>query len=221
MSLLILVPLLLGLSIVLYVTDIPRKIGSHLTFEEIIRNVLFSVLNPQEMRNFRDDILHILESEIDENKDWDRWGLLREIDTAQNDIEDRLKDGEFAFTFVGGATAIIIGNVLGLVYGGIVMSIVGLIFSLLVAVRVIITDTLCYQSVGHRDDPLPRLALLKGWNRGPIFGTGAVGVAILSVVASRGGTGYRCGIRLLENVAEIQYSDSDRWRVEQEHSNRD
>lgn len=210
----IVLPVLIGIFVFLWIMDIPRKVGGHFTFESAMRKVLFHVLNPDEMRSFRDDMLHIVESEIGEGDNWDRWSLLREIDTAQDEIERRLKDGEFAFTFLGGVTALIVGNIFGIVYGGIVLTLVGLLFSLLIAIRIIITDTLCYQSINHRNDPLRRLAILKGWNRGAVFGTGAVGVAILSVIASRGGAGYRLGKELLEFIAELQFSGEDKWRVD-------
>jgi hypothetical protein len=210
----ILLPLLIGISIILWIIDIPRKVGSHLTFEQGIRKVLFRVLDPEEMRSFRDDMMHIVESEIDENGDWDRWGLLREIDTAQNEIEDQLKDGEFAFTFVGGAAALVVGSLFGITSGGVVLTLVGLFFSVLVALRIIITDTLCYRSINHRNDPLHRLVILKGWNRGAVFGSGAMAIAILSVFVSQGGGGYRIGIGLLERLTEWKFNGENKWQID-------
>lgn len=210
----ILIPLLIGITVFLWIVDVPRKVGQYLTLEEAIRRLAFRIFDPHEMRAFRDDMLHIIESEIDEGEKWDRWGLLRDIDTAQDEIEDRLKDGEFAFTFGGGIAALIVGNVFGLTYGGIVLTIVGLLFSFVVALRIIITDALCYQSINHQDDSLRHLAILKGWNRGPVFGKGAMSIAILSMIASRGGAGYRLGTELLELFAEWKIRGEEKWRVD-------
>lgn len=214
-SLLILLPLvLIGLLIVLWIIDIPRKVGQYFDFEGAIRRVLYRVIDPEEMRFFRDDMLHIMESEVEMEEGLDRWGLLREIDKSQQEIELRLKNGEFAFSFVGGVVALLVGNVLGIVYGGVVLTLVGLLFSFLVTVRIIITDTLCYKSINHRNEPVRRLALLKGWNTGPIFGTGAVGVAVLSAVSSRDRGGYHLGRRILETIAGVMYGGEDKWRVD-------
>lgn len=209
----VLLPVLLGLIILLWIVDLPRKVGQRLDFEEVIRVVLYRAVDPEEMRRFRDDMLHILESEIEVEGNLDRWGLLREIDRSQRKVEWRLKNGEFAFSFVGGLTSLVVGNLLGIVFGGILLTVVGLLFSLLVTARIIITDTLCYQSVDHRNEPIRRLALLKGWNRGPIFGSGAVGVAILSAIASRDGAGYRIGRGILKTYAEMKYGDEGKWRT--------
>lgn len=210
----VLLPILLGLMILLWIVDVPRKVGQKLDFEGAIRALLYRAVNPEEMRRFRDDMLHILESEVEVEGDPDRWGLLREIDRSQHQVERRLKNGEFAFLFVGGLIALVVGNLLGIVFGGILLTVVGLLFSLLVTARVIVTDTLCYQSVNHRNEPIRRLVLLKGWNRGPIFGSGAVGVAILSAIASRDGVGYRFGRTILETYAEMKYGDEDKWRAD-------
>lgn len=210
----VLLPVLLAVMVLLWIVDVPRKVGQRLDFEGAIRSALYRVVNPEEMRRLRDDMLHILESEIEVESEPDRWALLREIDRSQREIERRLKNGEFAFSFVGGLTALIVGNLLGNIVGGILLTVVGLLFSLLVTARIIITDTLCYSSVPHRNDPIRRLALLKGWNRGPIFGSGAVGVAILSAIASRDGAGYVGGRWILETYAEMKYGGKDKWRVE-------
>lgn len=208
-----LLPILIGITLTLWIIEIPRKVGQYFTFEDSIRRVLFYVLDPQELRTFRDDMLYIVEAETEESEEWDRWGLLREIDTAQNEIERRLKDGEFAFTVGGSAVALLIGTVFGFTYAGIVLTIVGLAFSLLVSLRIIITDALCYQSINHRNDPIRHLAVLRGWNRGPVFGTGAVGLALLSVIASQGDSGYHLGTELLEEYVKWKVGGEDRWRV--------
>jgi len=211
---LILLPILLGLMILLWVIDLPQKVGRRLDFEKGIRRVLYRAINPDEMRRFRNDMLHIVESEIEITDDPDRWGLLREIDKSQSEIERRLKNGEFAFSFIGGIIAIGIGNLLGIVLGGLILTIVGLLFSLLVSIRIVVTDTLCYQSTNHQEDSIRRLVLLNAWNRGPIFGSGAIGVAILSAITSINGVEYRIGRQVLETYAETKYSGENKWQAE-------
>jgi hypothetical protein len=209
----ILLPSLLGLVVLLWLVDVPRRIGQRLDFENAVRKMLYWVVDPEEMLRLRDDMLHIVESEMEVEDGLDRWGLLREIDSSQGEIEQRLKNGEFAFSFIGGLVALIVGNLFGIAFGGLLLTIVGLLFSILVTARIIISDTLCYRSTNHRHESIRRLALLKGWNRGPIYGSGAVGVAILSAIASTDGAGYRFGREILEIYAGLQYSGEDKWRT--------
>lgn len=208
----LLIPALILIFVLLWLFDIPQKVGSYISIEDSIRKLLFYVIDPDEMRNVRDDMLHIMESEV--NIDLDRWGLLREIDTAQEEIEHRLKDGEFAFTLLGGAAALIIGNGFGILIGGLVLTLVVLIFSIIVALRLIITDALCYQSIYHRNDPIHRLAILRAWNKGPVFGKGAVGIAIISLITTRGGVGYQIGTRFVERYCELKFLGEDKWQVD-------
>lgn len=133
----VLLPILLGLMILLWIVDVPRKVGQRLDFEGGIRAMLYRVVDLEKTRQFRNDMLHILESEVEVEGDPDRWGLLREIDKSQKEIERRLKNGEFAFSFVGGVAAFFVGNLLGIVFGGLLLTIVGLLFSLLVTARII------------------------------------------------------------------------------------
>jgi hypothetical protein len=210
----VLLPTLIGLKIFLWIFDVPRKVGQRLDFEGAIRAILYRVVDPQEMRRFRDETLHILESEVEVEGKPDRWGILREIDESQSEIERRLKNGEFAFSFIGSIAALIVGNLLGIVIGGILLTVVGLLFSFLVTSRIIITDVLCFRSINVRNEPMRRLMLFKGWNRGPIFGSGAIGVAVVSAIASRDGMGYRLGRKIMESYAVKKYGGENKWRAE-------
>ncbi|WP_217630174.1 hypothetical protein [Halorientalis regularis] len=140
----VLLPLLAVISIFLYVMDLPRKVGEIVSFDSAIRLVIFRISSPDEMRSFRDDVLHILESGI-KDPGTDRWSLLHEMDDAKDEIEEKLRNGEFAFSFVGTITALLMGNVFGIVFGAVIITIVGLIFSFLVSARIIVTDVLCYE----------------------------------------------------------------------------
>ncbi|AJF24643.1 MULTISPECIES: hypothetical protein [unclassified Haloarcula] len=209
----ILTPLLILISVSLVLIDLPRRVGEVINFDDAIRVVLFRFSDPEEMREFRDDVLHIVESE-NENSGSDRWSLLREMDKAESEIENRIRNGEFAFSFAGGISALLVGNVFGISYGGVVITIVVLVFSLLVSARIIVTDILCYEPVKHRNDPIERLEILYAWNTSAAMKQGAVGIAILTAFASRSEQGYRVGIWLLDTIANMLYSDDDRWRVE-------
>jgi hypothetical protein len=207
----ILIILLALLTILMMIMNLPRKVGEKLNFEQSIRKVVYRIVDPEKMRWLRDDMLHIMESELEIEEDLDRWGLLREIDKSQEEIEKQLRDGESAFSLIGTISALIIGSMFSIELGGIILTLVVLIFSFLVSIRIIITDTLCYQSVNHRNDPLHRLVLLKGWNRGPIFKSGVIWTAVLSVIATK--SDYRLGRGVLRRYAEMKYDDEDKWRA--------
>ncbi|WP_256301142.1 hypothetical protein [Haloarchaeobius salinus] len=210
---LLLFPLLVLISVLLWVLDLPRRLGEAVNIEEIIRRIIFHIGDPDEMRRFRDDVLHIVESE---NKDSgaDRWSLLREMDQAKVKIEKTLQNGEFAFTFIGGVSALLVGNVFGVAFGGIVISLVALIFSILVTARTIVTEVLCYDSIEHRNDPMEKLEVLHAWNTRAALKKGAVGIAILTAFASRSKYGYQTGIQILDFVANALYSNDDKWQAE-------
>jgi hypothetical protein len=210
----ILLVVLLAVWVVMFIFDVPRKVGQHLQIERAIRKAVFSILDKEEMRQLRDDILHILEAEVEKDETLDRWGLLRQIDESQEKLESRLKNGEFVFTFFGGIAALIVGNVAGIAIGGVVLTVFGLIVALLVAVRIIITDALFYRSVNHRTDPIERLQILKGWNSGPALATGAIGVAIVSLITSPDDEGFRWGQNILEWYVENKFTGEDKWRTE-------
>jgi hypothetical protein len=208
-ALLIVLPLL----VVLWLIDIPRKVGHFLRFEDRMRWLTFRVVNAEEMRIFRDDYLHIMESEMRE-ENMDRWGLLREIDAAQDQVQRRLEGGEFAISVAGGLAAIVAGRYFGIEYAGVILTLLVIGFSLLVAFRIVITDTLCYTSAKHRNEPIHRLVLMRAWNQGAIRGKGGVAVALLSILVSPGGLGYRKGQELVDRVLEWRLGGFDKWRAE-------
>jgi len=202
------------LKIILFIFDLPRKVGSILDFESLITRIIYRFADPQEMRSNRDQILHIIESEKESEDGLDRWGLLSQIDNSQTQIESRLKNGEFAFSFLGGITALIVGNGLGLVSAGIVLTVVVILVSLIVASRVIITDTLRYRSVEVRDEPLNRLVLYKAWNEGALGQTGAIAVGVFTVLTRKNSYSLDLAIGILELVAVAMYGRKDKWTVE-------
>lgn len=212
-ALLLFVVSIVFLKILLFIFDLPRKVGHILDLESLIANLINRVADPQEMRSNRDQILHILESEIEFEDELDRWGLLRQIDNSQTVIENRLKNGEFAFSFLGGIAALIVGNGFGLVSAGIVLTIVVILVSLIVASRIIITDTLRYRSVEVRDEPLNRLALYKAWNEGALGQTGAIAVAVFTALTRKNSHTLELAIGILELVAVIMYGGNDKWSV--------
>jgi hypothetical protein len=211
--LLVLFPILVVFLIILWIVDFPNKIGHQFEFESSFRKLLFRFFDPIEMRSMRDEMLHLIEGSIEVEADADRWGLLRDIENAQLEINKRLKNGEFVFSFVCGIIALGIGTVYDAVYLGVFLTAITLLFSILVSARLIITEALCYRSIRHRYEPIERLCLYRGWNRGPIFGTGAIAIALVSAVLSRKGEGYKFGKVLLELILVWQYEFEDKWRV--------
>lgn len=207
------IPIVLTLFFVLWLIDIPRKFGHFLRFEDRMRWLVFRIVDAEEMRTFRDDYLHIVESEMPE-ENMDRWGLLREIDAAQEQVERHLEGGEFAISVAGGLAAIVAGRYFGIEFAGMILTLLVIGFSLLVAFRIVITDTLCYKSAKHRNEPIHRLVLMRAWNQGAIRGKGGVAVALLSILVSPGGLGYRTGQDLVGRFLEWRLGSFDKWGAE-------
>lgn len=201
-----------ALIVILFLVDLPRWIGHLLRFDDRMRWLVFRLVDAEEMQTFRDDYLHIIESEIPA-EDMDRWGLLREIDVAQEKVERRLESGEFAISVAGGVASVGAGRFLGIRYAGAILTIVVIGFSLLVALRIVITDTLCYNGAKHRNEPIHRLVLMRAWNQGPVQKKGAVAVALLTIIAAPGNLGYKKGQQFVEQLVEWHLGPFEEWRA--------
>ncbi|WP_336037439.1 hypothetical protein [Halobacterium yunchengense] len=213
-ALLILLPILIVLAVLQRIARLPVVLGTSLRPELVLRKFAFSVFQPEVMRDFRDDVLHIVESRLEEDEDWERWGLLREIDQARENADDSLREGEFTFSILGGLSALLVGSHLGMDYLGVVLTLVTIFFSILVTARLIFVEVLAFRSEDHRHEPLRRLAVLRAWNRGPLNEGGEIGIAVASAFASKSQLGYNLGLILLGSIAGVFHEDDGKWRAE-------
>lgn len=208
----VLLPTLVLLSIGLYIASLPRKAG-RLSFSSILKELVFyRVCDRRELRLMRDDMMHVLANILDPQVDYeefDRWGALRGIDEAREESKETLRDGELVITFTGSILALIVGNLFNLFYGGVILTIVALFFSLLVVVRVAIIDELSYHSTYLRHESPESLMLMKSWNEGVIKGRSSVGIAILSILIEYDGWGYRLGMDILD-----EHFSQGKWKAE-------
>jgi len=151
---------------------------------------------------FREDLLHIMEEQIhhsDINTDeLDRWGLLRQIDEDRAEAIADLQTGEFMLSLGGAILSIGIGLLGDARFAGIGLTIILILFSILVVLRVVVTDLLSYRSNEVRHDRLGLLALKQGWNETQVnHGTSLVLASILLTVSSSD-RGYSIGMRIAE-----------------------
>jgi hypothetical protein len=142
-------------------------------------------------------------------EEFDRWGTLREIDKAQQDAKNTLRDGELVFTFAGSTLALIVGNTLDILYAGVVLTIVALFFSLLVVIRVAIVDELSYNSAYVSGESPERLMLMKMWNEGVIGSRASVSIAIHSIFFNVDSWYHRLGVNAYDD-----YLAEGKWKQE-------
>lgn len=208
----ILLPILLLLYVVQQFVRLATHLGTSLRPEHVLRRVAFRIFRPEVMRDFRDDVLLIVESRLEEDEDWERWQLLREIDEARERANEALRESEFTFTVVGGILALIVGNYFGVGYLGVALTLVTIVYSVLVTARLIFVEVLAFRSIDHRQEPLRRLAVLRAWNHGPLTQGSEVGMAVASAFASRSEFGYQCGVRIIDIIGEWMAPEPGKWR---------
>lgn len=206
--------LLVAILVLLYIFKLLGKIGRWIQPGRYIERAVHAIFDEKKMYELRDDFMLILLSEVEPEPVLDRWGLIREIEIAREDATDRLKEGENAISIGGTIVSIIVGFVLGLQIASLVIGLTGLMFTVLVVFRTIISDMLSYKATECETLPVDELLLRRGWNRGVIGGEGGVSIAILSIFANSSERGYHIGIGLLEQFAVERYdSESDLWYI--------
>lgn len=207
--------IILAIQMCLYAMDFPRKIGEVIHPEDAIRRLLFKAVSPDEIRAQRDMFVGMIENEMFPPTENDRWSELRKIDHAQETVVDQLKSGEFIISVAGSLLALGLGNFVGLALAGVTLTMVAVAVSFFVAFRIIVTDLLSYSTTECRHYPMRRLVACRGWQEGPILGTGAVAVVFLAAVAPISESGYRIGISIVEFFIRQNFGDEDpqKWKI--------
>jgi hypothetical protein len=212
-SIVLLIPVLLCLMLILWIFDLPRKAGQWFNFDRVVRFVVYRVFDPNKMRRVRDDFLHIVEADSKYDDNRDRWGLIREIDQSRYEIEQRLRNGEFFILVLGAFASFLIGNLCGLLVTGAILTLLGLLFSILVTVRIVFTEILYFKGVNNRHQPIDRLIVMKGWNTGPVFSKGIIGVAILSLLPEELWDTDMVQASL-DILSEVMYDNECKWQTD-------
>lgn len=197
-------PVIIGFILLIRVigalSSVPVAIGKRIDPEKPARILVNRVVNMDIAHQFRDDLLHLMEEQIyhsDINADeLDRWGLLRQIDKDREEAIADLQTGEFMLSLGGAIITIGIGVWGDVRFAGIGLTIILIFFSVLVVLRVVVTDLLSYRSNEARHDRIELLALKQGWNETQINHGSSLVLASVLLTASSSNWGYSLGMRI-------------------------
>jgi len=217
------VPVIVGFILVIRivgaVSSIPVAVGKRVNVEGFARGLVNRAVDVGVAYEFRDDLLlimeeHVHQSELDPDE-YDRWGLLRQIDEHREEAIDDLQTGESVLSIGGAIVSIALGAWFDIRYVGIGLTVVLLFFSILVVLRVVVTDLLSYRSREVRNDSIESLLLKRGWNETQInHGTSLVLASIL-LTASSSEWGYELGLRIVEQFGRASNPrDNNRYSAE-------
>lgn len=183
-------------------------LGAKTVTESNLQSAVVTVLDESMMLQFRDDLMVFILSGLEFEDDLDRWGLLREMDTGHQDMERSLRDGELAFSIFGGVFSILIAAIGGVPLAGVVLTLVVLLSTLLVVLRVTAVDILSFESHKYRGASYRSLVFASIWNRKIMTGLAPLGIALMSLMAAGSSKGYEAGLWIMEQIA-FQSAESD------------
>lgn len=217
------VPVIVGFILVIRIigamSSIPVTVGKRVNVEGFARGLVNRAVDVQVAYDFRDDLLlimeeHVYQLELDPDE-YDRWSLLRQIDEHREEAIDDLQTGESVLSMGGAIVSISLGAWLDIRYVGIGLTVVLFFFSILVVLRVVVTDLLSYRSRDVRNDSIESLLLKRGWNETQInHGTSLVLASIL-LTASSSEWGYELGLKFVERFGRASNPrHTDRYSIE-------
>lgn len=217
------VPVILGFILVIRIigtmSSIPVAVGKRVNVEGFAQGLVNRAVDVQVAYEFRDDLLlimeeHVYQSELDPDE-YDRWGLLRQIDEHREEAIDDLQTGESVLSMGGAIVSIALGAWVDIRYVGIGLTVVLFFFSILVVLRVVVADLLSYRSREVRNDSIQSLLLKRGWNETQInHGTSLVLASVL-LTASSSEWGYELGLQIVERFGRASNPrDDDRYSDE-------
>ena len=217
------VPIIIGLILVIRfigaLSSIPVAVGKRVNVEKAARALVNKAVDVEVASEFRDDLLypmeeHVYRSELDPDE-FDRWGLLRQIDEHREEAIEDLQTGESVLSMGGAILSIAIGAWFDVRFVGIGLTIVLLLFSILVVLRVVVTDLLSFQSCKVRNDSIELLLLKRGWNETQVNHGSSLVLASLLLTASSSDWGYELGMRVVKRFGTASNPrDNDRYSVE-------
>lgn len=215
--LLFLIPILLSLWAFLWIVDLPNMIGKRLDLDQRYRSVLYTFINEEELTLIRDDFINTLHSRIEYQDNLSKWGLRREIDRHRERAIRDLKQGEQVIAVTGGIFAVLIGNLFGFSFGGLVLTIVVLFYSLIASFRVLVVDSLAFSGQLYPNASMRELSKMKTWNEGPLRGSSGVAVVLTCLFNLRGRFGYQIGLEMMDDIFKIKINyDDEKWKSDLE-----
>lgn len=214
----LLIPIFGIIILTTWISSIPSRVGGALSGNEISRRLLSLIIDFELMREFRNDIFITILPHISIEENLDRWWILHEMRETIDKTERSIQAGEYfiAVTF-SCATLFINSPVFGIPLSGI-LTILILLFSGLVIVRVVSIDILMFDPELHSEEPTDELALRMAFNKGPLSEGASIGLlAISMMIGLSGGLGYQSGLELLERYSEKSHpDDGERWVIKQD-----
>lgn len=215
----VIIAIIFSIRILGTISSIPAWLGDRINVERVTKQVVYGFVDIDKAHQFREDLMMLMEEHGKNAKfnfeDFDRWGLLRTIDLRREKAKADLRNGEFIISFIGGLITILVGIFVNIQVAGILLAALVLLFSLLVILRVVVTDILSYQSHNVDHESIEMLALMAGWNEKQInHGTSLVMAALLLSFSSSD-LGYRIGMRIVDQFGRRSNPlDDKRYRSE-------
>lgn len=225
-SILAVLPIVVITLVIAGVLYLITKLGMHASPERSVEVVFSKAIGKESIENIRDDFLiafypGLLELNFD---DLDRWSILRQIDKSRDRVIRRVAAGGLAISLVGGGVSIIIGLATNF---GWALAIFLLLIAIVTSVSLVTIKILTFSSHNHEFDSLEDLAIMKGWNDGPMQeGTGIaliLGVILLSsVFAKPGSPRYEKAMKRIQDHVCIKAGiDPQKWEFVGEEDDSD
>jgi hypothetical protein len=200
-------------------SSFPVAVGRRLNVASPAHTLVNRLTDVEVAYTFRDELLYLMEEQVYrtdiETDEFDRWGLLRQIDRNREAAIEDLQTGEFVFSVGGSVLSIALGLWVDIRYAGIGLALIAIGFSILVVLRVVVTDLLSYRSHEVRNDSIPLLVLKRGWNETQINHGSSLLFASVLITASSSDFGYALGMRIVERLGTLSNpSDNDRYSAD-------
>ncbi|MFB6186629.1 MAG: hypothetical protein ABEI86_07165, partial [Halobacteriaceae archaeon] len=143
--------------LVLWIFDLPNKLGKQFNVDESFRRILYRVVNEDELEYFRDEFMAVVHTKAKYREGIERWGLRREIDLERERAIQDLRRGEQVIAILGGVLTIILGNFFGIAIAALALTVITVFYSIAVGFRVLVVDTLAYSGTPHKHTTLREL----------------------------------------------------------------
>lgn len=192
--------------IILQLMDVPRKLGEVVGFESLLKDILYSIVTKAELIYWREEYLASINTTKSHEEDIERWGLLRLIDLERQRVIDDLREGEQLIAIGGGVTSLVVANIFSINAGGLFLTIIAVMYSIVVSFRILVVEALSYSSLNNTHKPLEELAKMKFWNEGPLQSIEGIGIVVVSLIDS-GGWRSRTLCEMLLDLLSMRYRD--------------
>lgn len=225
-SMLIMLPFVVLTLVLAGVLYLITKLGVHASPEKSAEVVFSKAIGKDTIERIRDDLLIAFYPGLqDRNFDnLDRWSVLRQIDRSRDQVIRRVVAGGSAISVVGGAISIFIGKVTAF---GWALAIFLVLVAVLISISLVIIRVLTFSSHKHEFDSLDDLAIMKGWNNGPMQEGTVIAkilgmVLLISVFAKPGSSRYEEAMKKIQNHA-CKKADIDphKWESTEEEKDVD